>query len=358
MQLRGINYDTGFGGAVGDRSRVDFDPDVVRRELEIIATDLHCDAVRISGDDPDRIALAAHAAVDAGLRVWFAPFPVDLTPARLPAYFQDCAARAEEIRTRDPETVLVLGCEMSLFCAGFVPGAYLMERLQNAMDPQAWSGFSPAADFTEVLRGVAEVARARFGGKITYASGEWEDIDWSHFDFAAVDLYRSADNAADFAERVRAYRAHGKPLVITEFGCCAYRGAAEAGGMGWAIVDYAATPRVLNGEYVRDESVQVAYFHELMDVFEAEEVHGAFWFTFAGYETRYDPDPRRDLDMAGYGTVKVLKEHEGGRYPDMAWEPKEVFDAIATRYGARPASPPDGAAGAGGRPGRASVPQR
>src|SRR6185369_17670088 len=95
MQLRGMYYDTGFGGAVGDRSRIDFDPGVVRRELEIIAADLHCNAVRISGDDPDRLTLAAHAALDAGLRVWFAPFPVDLTPARLPPYFEVCAKSAE-----------------------------------------------------------------------------------------------------------------------------------------------------------------------------------------------------------------------------------------------------------------------
>ncbi|TVT39956.1 hypothetical protein FNH05_23495 [Amycolatopsis rhizosphaerae] len=333
MKLRGINYDTGFAGAVGDRSRVGFDPGVVRRELEIIAADLHCDAVRISGDDQDRITLAAHAAVDAGLQVWFAPFPVDLTPAQLPPFFEACAKRAEEIRVRDPETVLVLGCEMSLFCAGFVPGACLMERMRNAMNPQAWAGYSPDADFTAVLRDLVEVARGHFGGRITYASGEWEEIDWSRFDFAAVDLYRSAHNAAEFSQRVRDHRAHGKPLVITEFGCCAYRGAAEAGGTGWTIVDHAAKPRVLNGDYVRDESVQVAYFHELMDVFEAEGVHGAFWFTFAGYEAPFDPDPRRDLDMAGYGVVKVLKGRKGVRYPDMAWEPKEVFHAVAARFG-------------------------
>ncbi|GAB3433091.1 hypothetical protein GCM10027569_82410 [Flindersiella endophytica] len=344
--LRGINYDTGFGGAVGDRSRVDFDPAVVRRELEIIATDLHCDAVRISGDMPDRLTLAANAAVDVGLRVWFAPFPIDLTPAQLPPYFADCAKRAEEIRARDPETVLVLGCEMSLFCAGFVPGAHLMERIQNATNPEAWADFSPERDFAAVLRGVVEVARQHFGGKVTYAAGEWEEIDWSGFDFAAVDLYRSADNAAEFAQEVRTHAGHGKPLVITEFGCCTYRGAADAGGMGWAIVDLAANPRALNGDYVRDEAGQAAYFTELMDVFEVEGVHGAFWFTFAGYEAPFDPEPRHDLDLASYGAVRVLKGNNGTAYPDLAWEPKEVFHAIAARFGARSQPRPAGKADA------------
>jgi hypothetical protein len=333
MQLRGINYDTGFGGAVGDRSRREFEPAVVRREMEIIAADLHCDAVRISGDDPDRLVLAAHAALDAGLQVWFAPFPMDLTPPQLEPYFAGCARRAEEVRLRDPATVLVLGCEMSLFCTGFVPGAYLMERFRNAADPAAWAAFSPEYDFAEVLRDVTGVARRHFGGKVTYAAGHWEEIDWSGFDFAAVDLYRSADNAGEFARLVRDYPRQGKPLVITEFGCCTYRGAADAGGTGWTIVDLMAEPRVLNGDYVRDEAGQAAYFTELMDVFEAEDVHGAFWFTFAGYECLSRPGPRRDLDLASYGAVRMLDGRRGSAYPDMAWEPKEVFHAIAARYG-------------------------
>jgi hypothetical protein len=334
MQLRGINYDTGFSGAVGDRSRIGFDPDVVRRELSIIATDLHCAAVRISGDDPDRITLAAHAAIDAGLRVWFAPFPMDLTPTELLPYFERCARGAAEIHARDPETVLVLGCEMSLFATGFVPGDHLMLRLRNAMNLEAWADFRPVADFNTTLAGIADAARRHFGGPITYASGEWEDVDWSRFDFASVDLYRSAANADTFAEAVRKQVAPGKPFVATEFGCCTYQGAAEAGGTGWAIVDYEAKPHRLNGDYVRDESVQVAYFNELMDVFEVEGAHGAFWFTFAAYEAPFNADPRLDLDMAGYGTVKILNGEKGVRYPDMGWEPKAVFDAIATRFGA------------------------
>ena len=192
MQLRGINYDTGFGGAVGDRSRVAFDPAVVRHELSVIAGDLHGTAVRISGDDSDRLELAAHAAVDVGLQVWFSPFPADLTSAELEPYFIGCARRAEEIRAWDPEIVLVLGCEMSLFCKGFVPGEYLLERIRNAADPAAWAEFRPEADFNQVLRDILASARKHFGGKITYASGDWEEIDWADFDFAAVDLYRSA----------------------------------------------------------------------------------------------------------------------------------------------------------------------
>ena len=48
----------------------------------------------------------------------------------------------------------------------------------------------------EFLAGVVADARRRFGGRITYASGTWEPVDWTPFDIVAVDAYRDADNAA------------------------------------------------------------------------------------------------------------------------------------------------------------------
>ena len=92
MQLKGINYDTGTSPG-GRNSRESFDPEVVRRELRIIADDLHCNAVRVSGGDPERLSVAGQAAADAGLRVWFSPFPAELGPDELLDYLTDCAER-------------------------------------------------------------------------------------------------------------------------------------------------------------------------------------------------------------------------------------------------------------------------
>ena len=50
-----------------------------------------------------------------------------------------------------------------------------------------------------------------------------------------------------------------------------------------------------------------------------------------------DTDPHRDLDLASYGVVAVLEHERGTAYPDMAWEPKQVFGALAAAYArARP----------------------
>jgi hypothetical protein len=57
-----------------------------------------------------------------------------------------------------------------------------------------------------------------------------------------------------------------------------------------------------------------------------------------GFEApRHDSDPHRDLDLASYGAVAVLDHERGTTYPDMTWEPKQVFDALAAAYArARP----------------------
>ncbi|MGO9581727.1 MAG: hypothetical protein ACLP36_02870 [Acidimicrobiales bacterium] len=44
-----------------------FEPEVVRRELTIIKDDLHCNAVRICGQDVSRLEKAAEFALELGL---------------------------------------------------------------------------------------------------------------------------------------------------------------------------------------------------------------------------------------------------------------------------------------------------
>ena len=66
-----------------------------------------------------------------------------------------------------------------------------------------------------ILVNSAGAARRTFGGRLTYASGLWEQVDWRLFDIVGVDAYRDASNAAVFGDVVRAYGAQGKPVAIT-----------------------------------------------------------------------------------------------------------------------------------------------
>jgi hypothetical protein len=337
MRWKGINYDTGVV-SIGDLlSRASLDPLQVRREMEVIARDLHCNAVRISGGDPARIALAAEEALAQGLTVWFAPFPTNMTAEQLIPYFTACAQAAEALRQPPSHLVFVLGCEMSLYESGFIPGATMQERMQALMNPAVLASQSDSPEellrrFNSFLAQAVAAVRKQFAGPVTYASGAWEQVDWSLFDIVGVDAYRDAGNHSTYRERLRAYFAHERPVVVTEFGCCTYKGAQDRGGLGWTIVDRAARPPRLTEAVIRDEQTQVEYLAEILSILEEEQVEGAFWFTFASYTYPWNADPRHDLDSAAYGVVKILEGATGEQFPGMPWEPKQAFFSLAERY--------------------------
>lgn len=339
MRASGISYDTGIVRN-GMNGREPFDPEVVKRELQIIRDDLHCTAVRIIGGDPDRLETAAAHAADLGLEVWFSPFtPIDLTRDEMLSLLADCADRAERIRRQGAEVVLVAGGELSLLIKGFLPGGTIDDRIRLLDEPQRLRELLAAvpARINDFLGKAVAVVRERFGGKVTYASIQFEGVDWTPFDFLSVDLYRTAEIAGRFRDGVRALVAQGKPVAITEFGTATYRGAGDKGARAGEIVEWDAagvTPLRLTGDYVRDEEEQARYLRELLDVFEGEGVDSAFVFTFANHAWRHRPDgdPREDLDLASYGIVKVLGDGRGDTYPDLAWEPKAAFGALADAY--------------------------
>jgi len=102
--------------------------------------------------------------------------------------------------------------------------------------------------------------------------------------------------------------------------------------MGWAIVDFPKNPLQLNGDYVRDEGLQASELTDVLRIFESVGVDGAFVFTFVSPTLLYNEDPRRDLDMASYSLVKSYADKYGTTYPDMPWEPKESFKAVADYF--------------------------
>lgn len=339
MRARGISYDTGFvhNGSTG---RKNFTPELVERELRVIRDELHCDAVRVMGGDSDRLELAAGYAADLGLEVWFSPYPLELTTDEMLSLFADCAERAERLRQRGAEVVFVTGAELSLMNKGFLPGDSTEDRVALLGQPDLLRRHigEVGARVNDFLGKAVALVRERFGGKVTYASVPLERVDWTPFDIASMDVYRSAETADGFAESVPALVASLQlPLAITEFGSASYQGAGEAGARGLEIVEQDGTTRVpvrLDGTYARDEAGQAGYLRELLTAFEAGGVDSAFVFTFALYDYPHRParDPRDDLDLASYGIVRVLEDRLGTTYPGVPWEPKAAFGALADFY--------------------------
>ncbi|TDC89116.1 hypothetical protein E1292_44860 [Nonomuraea deserti] len=339
MRAKGISYDTGFVRN-GEFSRRHFDPDVVKRELGIIRDDLHCTAVRVIGGDPGRLELAATYAADLGLEVWFSPYPLELTTEEMLSLFTDCAERAERLRQRGAEVVFVAGAELSLMNKGFLPGDTQEDRLELLLDQRdrlAERVGELSVRVNDFLGEAVAGIRERFGGRITYASIPLERVDWAPFDILGVDLYRSAELADRFPEGVRTLVEQGKPVAITEFGTAAYRGAGDRGGRVLEVVEFSedtGAPLRLTSAYVRDETGQATYLRELLETYDTAGVDSTFVFLFAldNFPHRPDGDPRDDLDLASPGIVKVLDDRRGEAYPDMSWEPKAAFTALADYY--------------------------
>src|SRR5215475_3950673 len=324
MRGKGITYDTGFLSA-GTSTREPFEPAVVRREMQIIHDDLHCNAVRITGGYPERLDIAAQCAAGAGLEVWFCPFTNNLTNDRLLELLADCAERAERIRQQGAEVVFLTGSELSIANVGFLRGDSLVDRGAVLASPERVRALLPGirTALNKLLGKAVEVVRARFGGKLSYASLAFEGVDWTPFDIISMDSgYRSAEMASRFRDNIRAFvaqgRAQSKPVAITEFGCGTFRGAASVAHRG-APVEWGedARPARFKGECTRDEEEQSRYIGELLDVFAAEGVDNVFVYTFACYHFLHRAASHEDFDVASCGIVKVLEGDHGQRYPDM-----------------------------------------
>ena len=332
MKRKGVNYDVGRM-MMGEQWRPTFDPTIVHRELEIIKHDLDCNAVRICGLDLNRLLTATEDALKQGLEVWFSPEMWDKSQEETLDYLVKAAASVEKFRSSYPQQlVLSVGSELTLFMQGIVEGQNFLERMGH---PNFWEQIKAGVHnkpLNAFLRGANEAVRQVFRGSVTYMSVPFETVDWSLFDFVGVDIYRDARIKDVFADLVKRYLVYNKPVIIGEFGCCTYQGAEDAGGMGWAIVDLQTRPMQLNGEYVRDERLQARELTDVLRIFDDVGVNGAFVFTFVSPTSAYNEDLKYDLDMASYSLVKSYTSKHGTTYPDMPWEPKESFQAVANYF--------------------------
>ena len=341
MKLKGVCYDVGRE-MMGKNWRPDFDPSIVRREIEIIRNDLHCNAIRLQGRDVTRLATASKIALDLGLEVWFSPELWDRPPDETAEFLGQAASIAQELLDSAPDkVVLSVGSEVILFSRGFVPGDNVLERLANPRLREIIMSASTQASLASFVSRLAQTARKKFLGKLTYASVGMERVDWGEFDYVGVDLYRGGPMFDRYPELLARYTSMGKPVVNTEFGCCTFRGAERLGGRGWDVVDWGAWPPRLKGDYVYDQTSQARELSALLEMNDRGGVYGTFVFTFvdagAGLPEGKEAEAIRlvsfDPDLVRYSLVKSYPDRRvGTSYPDMPWEPKESFRAVADYY--------------------------
>ncbi len=347
MQHQGVHYDTGTmfrgpGYAISTR-RTALDMSVVRRELEIVRDDLHANAVRIVGSDVERMTAVAEIALGLGLEVWFSPAFFEYSREETAARLVAAAEAATPLYTAHPgRVVFVAGSELTLFMPGIIEGKGVTKRVQRfKTDPALLSN----GKLDAYLAALVPRLRAVFDGPLTYASLAFEQVDWGPFDYVGVDHYREARTKDRYVEMLEPFLSTGKPVIVTEFGMRTYGGAESSGTLGFGVTDTTrlwlhtrpvigrfVRPR-LQGTFQRDEAMQARELADTLDELERSGVAGALLSTFVTPGATTNDDPRYDLDMDSMSLVKSLPSgRHGMTYPDMPWEPKEAFGAVARHF--------------------------
>jgi hypothetical protein len=301
--------------------------DDVRRDLKIIARDLHCTTVMLIGSDDEQLIEAARTALENRLEVYLQPHALDRPQPELLRNIDTVAQAAEGVRREYPGRVtLVVGSEFTHTASGIVPGPKSFLRLKLILRLHRLLRRRLDRRLHTLLSAAAATARRHFHGPLTYSAAGWEHVDWSLFDLVGVSLYRGARNHASYTDRLRRLvHDHDKPVVITEFGCGAFTGADRRGAGSFRIVKWFAANPHIRGDHPRDETVQARYLRDLIDLYEKEGVYGCFVFTVAMPDFPHRDDPGLDLDKAGFGIVAVNETNPR--------RPKAAFYEVAERYG-------------------------
>ena len=329
----GVVYDAGlmFGGK--NLSVANFRPEQVAYDMSIIKHVLNCNTVRIEGEDLDRLSIATREASKQGLKVLFNPWKMESDSATTVNYMRQASEVAEKLRMEGADLIFVTGCEYTLFNRGVFPGNSLEERLAwlsnlgKMPNPMATLQ-AKNKTLNQILQSMLSEVRKNFRGKVVYSSGAWETVDWDNFDYIGVDYYHNNESDEQYVEGFSRYKSMGKPVIVMEMGCCAYQGAAERGGSGFAI--FKGVDSEGNGIYeggkkpVRDESVQADYISKNVGLLQKAGASGIFVYVFS-YPIYPYSKSGVDFDMTSYALVKSFPPTDA-RYKQIpSWEPKEAF---------------------------------
>ncbi len=338
--LRGVVYDVGLYFNGSDLSVKNFRPEQVEYDMGVISHILNCNAVRIEGEDIERLVDAARFAQEAGLKIYFNPWKMASDVDVTTEYMSQAAQAAEKLRQEGMDITFVAGCEYSLFNKGVFPGETFDDRFKWLISLGSKPVDEALAEMKEcnvklnrVLEKLATAIRGNFKGDVTYSSGTWEMVDWSRFDIIGFDHYRHGESDEEYLSLIKS-QPDGKPVMVLETGCCAYRGAAQRGGEGFAVLQ--GIDDNGNGIYEggvkpeRSEIEQSDYIERQVNLL-AQAADGVFIYVFS-YPIYPYSDEGVDLDMTSYALVKSFKETDPKSSMIPAWAPKDAFFRLGEVY--------------------------
>ena len=288
------------------------------------------------GSDLKNLEIASEECLKLGMEAWIAPYFIDRDKEQTLKLLVEYAEMAERLRQKYPEgkIVYVAGGEFFFYMKGILEGETFLDRtatfIASSKDMDSYQKMieSIREKMNIIMPEIVSEIRNVFKGEVTYATMPLDPVDWSLFDYIALDHYRASYNKDIYGEQLRPFIESDIPVVILEVGLCTFKGADEMGSMGHSIIQGDS----IQGDYVRDEALQAKELTELLTICEQEGTQGQFVFYFKEEAMPYNEDPHKDLDMACYGLVKCYADKHGTVYPDMKWDPKESFYAVANFF--------------------------
>ncbi|MEV0734745.1 abortive phage infection protein [Streptomyces sp. NPDC050549] len=331
LRRHGVVYTVGEGGTPATA----WSPRRMRADLRAVRDELHADTVEVTGDGVERLTATAARAAELGLHIWLQPTLADVPERDILEHLAETGRFAEHLRRQGASVDFSVGCEFWLFVPGIVPGATVLDRVENLLN----GAFDPVRmqrKLDAFTKKAAVLGRSVFHGNLSYAAAQDDEVDWNLFDVVGIDYYSYFRQPSSYIRELRRYQRWGKPVAITEFGTCAYKGAEKTAGMGWNVVDHTKNPEEIKGHLVRSEHTQAAYAAALLEVFESMDLYGAMAFEFVTPDAPHRAhDPRHDLDMASYALTRTIEDRPFDPTSPWHWEPKEAFRAVGRHYGRR-----------------------
>lgn len=330
-KTQGINYEVGL--KFHPDHKVDYE--AISRNIETDLDDIQemgCNAVRVYGDNPTNLLLAAKIGLEKGLHVWLSPYLINGQEQDTLDLLLNVAEQADALRQQYGDKIkLVIGNELMITSrVAFKEEQYIdrirrygkfkaLEMAKKYLKYIGLDNFLPDTnDFKEKIRAfvkkLALATKEKFKGQITYASLPDEEIDWEHFDIVGVNLYEDALNRKKYPQELKRYKSHGKPVAITEYGTAPYKGAGKWGGAAHMVIDWQRGCLKRDMGFLpvfRDEKAQADYLERLLEMYERHEIDAHFIFEYVNHNARYTPDdPKRNLSTGSFGLVHFTPDGE------------------------------------------------
>jgi len=277
IPIKGICYSTGIFSW-----QPAFKPPEVEEmmeDLETIKREVGCNAIRIFGDFDIDMLECARRALSLGFKV------IALSPRYVGSDSEETERKVIAFATRAQH--LLNSAHSSASIVLFVANELTLDTKDLAEDRRDLGKKTTQLRLNRYLEKIANSVRAVFSGKISYAAGIWEDVEWDKlpFDMVALNMYLNSGNREDVLKRISDLQKTGRPVWITEFGSCTYQGAFQYGATAHEHLDYQP--------YSQEE--QAAVIEATLLLLNSTNVNGCFLYKYKAYK----PD-----DRESYGVLK------------------------------------------------------